>query len=46
MNNYHFKVANENSERDIFVKADTYDSALDILFSNNHFNNYKFQGMI
>ena len=46
MNNYHFKIATEHSERDIFIKADTYDSALDILFERTHFNNYEFQGLV
>lgn len=46
MNNYHFKIATEHFERDVFVKADTYNDALDTLFENNHFNNYEFQGII
>lgn len=46
MNNYHFKIATDKFEKSIYVLAETYNMALDILFKDNFFFVYEFQGVV
>lgn len=45
MHNYHFKIANAHSERNVYIRAESYNDALDILFKENKFFTYEFQGV-
>ena len=46
MNNYHFKIATDKFEKSIYVLAKTYNMVLDILFKDNFFFVYEFQGVV
>jgi hypothetical protein len=45
MENFHFKIATDKKETNIYVLADSYNSALDKLFNDYEFYNYQFQGI-
>lgn len=46
MFNYHFAVCDGLKEKSVYIKASSYDEAIDSLFKDYHFDNYEFRGII
>lgn len=46
MFNYHFSICNGLKEKNIYIKALSYNEALDGLFKDYNFDNYEFRGII
>ncbi len=45
MENFHFKIATDKMEKNVYVLADSYKNALDKLFGDYDFYTYQFQGV-